>query len=258
MIDKTDLAKRMKTYEAVSKTTLVRRMPVIIRIDGKAFHTFTRGFAKPFDEVLMNAMKETMMYLCREIQGCVLGYTQSDEITLVLIDYKKLDSSAWFDNEVQKICSVVASMATLYFNRIFYEKVIDNPSTWELEHFDLCASYDKAIKKGAMFDARCFNVPKEDVCNNIYWRQLDATRNSIQMVGQANFSHRQLQNKSCSQIQEMLFAEKGINWNDFSTDKKRGSCCIKTDDGWVVDNEIPMFKGDGRKYIEDLIFIEAE
>ena len=258
MIDKTDLAKRMKTYEAVSKTTLVRRMPVIIRIDGKAFHTFTRGFQKPFDENLMESMKATMKCLCREIQGCVLGYTQSDEITLVLIDYKKLDSSAWFDSEVQKICSVVASMATLYFNRIFYEKVVDNPSTWEREHFDLCASYDKAIKKGAMFDARCFNVPKEDVCNNIYWRQLDATRNSIQMVGQANFSHRQLQNKSCAQIQEMLFTEKGVNWNDFSTDKKRGSCCIKTDDGWVIDNEIPIFKGDGRKYIEDLIFIEAE
>lgn len=258
MIDKTDLAKRMKTYEAVSKATLVRRMPVIVRIDGKAFHTFTRGFQKPFDGNLMESMKATMKCLCREIQGCVLGYTQSDEITLVLIDYKKLDSSAWFDNEVQKICSVVASMATLYFNRIFYEKVIDNPSTWKRENFDLCASYDKAIKKGAMFDARCFNVPKEDVCNNIYWRQLDATRNSIQMVGQANFSHRQLQNKSCAQIQEMLFTEKGINWNDFSTDKKRGSCCIKTDDGWVIDNEIPVFKGDGRKYIEDLIFIEAE
>lgn len=258
MIDKTDLAKRMKTYEAVSKATLVRRMPVIVRIDGKAFHTFTRGFQKPFDWNLMESMKATMKCLCRGIQGCVLGYTQSDEITLVLIDYKKLDSSAWFDNEVQKICSVVASMATLYFNRIFYEKVIDNPSTWKRENFDLCASYDKAIKKGAMFDARCFNVPKEDVCNNIYWRQLDATRNSIQMVGQANFSHRQLQNKSCAQIQEMLFAEKGINWNDFSTDKKRGSCCIKTDDGWVIDNEIPIFKGDGRKYIEDLIFIEAE
>lgn len=258
MIDKTDLAKRMKTYEAVSKTTLVRRMPVIARIDGKAFHTFTRGFQKPFDENLMESMKATMKCLCREIQGCVLGYTQSDEITLVLIDYKKLDSSAWFDNEVQKICSVVASMATLYFNRIFYEKVIDNPSTWKRENFDLCASYDKAIKKGAMFDARCFNVPKEDVCNNIYWRQLDATRNSIQMVGQANFSHKQLQNKNCAEIQEMLFTEKGINWNDFSTDKKRGSCCIKTDDGWVIDNEIPIFKGEGRKYIEDLIFIEAE
>lgn len=255
MIDKTDLAKRMKTYEAVSKTTLVRRMPVIIRCDGRCFHSFTRGFAKPFDEVLMTAMKRTMKCLCREVQGCVLGYTQSDEITLVLVDYKKLDSSAWFDNEVQKICSVAASMATMVFNRFFIEEVANYAA---YSAFNLFNAYRKAVAKGAMFDARCFNVPKEDVCNNIYWRQLDATRNSIQMVGQANFSHRQLQNKSCAQIQEMLFTEKGINWNDFSTDKKRGSCCIKTDDGWVIDNEIPIFKGDGRKYIEDLIFIEAE
>lgn len=260
MIDKTDLAKRMKTYEAVSKTTLVRRMPVIMRIDGKSFHTFTRGFEKPFDEVLMTAMKETMRCLCREIQGCVLGYTQSDEITLVLIDYKKLDSSAWFDNEVQKICSVAASMATMAFNNFFSNGVAKYYAYTDSskDTFDLFCTYRKAATKGAMFDARCFNVPKEDVCNNIYWRQLDATRNSIQMVGQANFSHRQLQNKSCAQIQEMLFTEKGINWNDFSTDKKRGSCCIKTDDGWVIDNEIPIFKGDDRKYIEDLIFIEAE
>lgn len=260
MIDKTDLAKRMKTYEAVSKTTLVRRMPVIVRCDGRSFHTFTRGFEKPFDEVLMTAMKRTMKCLCREVQGCVLGYTQSDEITLVLVDYKKLDSSAWFDNEVQKICSVAASMATMAFNRFFSEEVADYAAYSEntVNAFNLFNAYRKAVAKGAMFDARCFNVPKEDVCNNIYWRQLDATRNSIQMVGQANFSHRQLQNKSCAQIQEMLFTEKGINWNDFSTDKKRGSCCIKTDDGWVIDNEIPIFKGDGRKYIEDLIFIEAE
>ena len=260
MIDKTDLAKRMKTYEAVSKTTLVRRMPVIVRIDGRSFHTFTRGFDKPFDEVLMNAMKETMRYLCQNIQGCVLGYTQSDEITLVLVDYKKLDSSAWFDNEVQKICSVAASMATMAFNRFFSEEVADFSDNSDniIHSFDLFNAYRKAVAKGAMFDARCFNVPKEDVCNNIYWRQLDATRNSIQMVGQANFSHKQLQNKSCAQIQEMLFTEKGINWNDFSTDKKRGSCCIKTDEGWVIDNDIPTFKGDGRKYIEDLIFIEAE
>ena len=88
-----DLAKRMKRYEAVSKTTLVTRMPVILRIDGKAFHTLTRGFQKPFDRVLNLSMMETMRFLCKNIQGCVLGYTQSDEITLVLVDYKKLTSN---------------------------------------------------------------------------------------------------------------------------------------------------------------------
>ena len=111
---------RMKTfYEQIPKTKLMRRCPVAIRIDGKAFHTFTRGFQKPFDEVLIKSMQETMKYLCENIQGCVLGYTQSDEITLILVDYKKLTSSAWFDYEVQKICSIAASMATMAFNESF-------------------------------------------------------------------------------------------------------------------------------------------
>ena len=129
-----------------------------------------------------------------------------------------------------------------------------------------------------MFDARCFNIPKEEVTNLIYWRQLDATRNSIQMVGQANFSHKELQSKSCNDIQEMLFQERNINWNDFPTHMKRGSCCVKieptttcakTVDGqvitwaterphWEIDTEIPIFKGEGREYIERLIQPEEE
>ena len=123
-MDNSDLGKRMKEfYEQVPKIRLVRRMPVMIRIDGKAFHTFTRGFQKPFDDVLIKSMQETMKYLCENIQGCVFGYTQSDEITLVLVDYKKLTSSAWFDYEVQKMCSISASMATMIFNKVFSNNV---------------------------------------------------------------------------------------------------------------------------------------
>ena len=118
-MDTSALAKRMKKYEAVPKNTLMRRTPVIIRVDGRAFHTFTKGFQKPFDDVLVRVMQDTMKYLCENIQGCVFGYTQSDEITLILIDYKKLNSEAWFDYEVQKMCSIVASMATMAFNRFF-------------------------------------------------------------------------------------------------------------------------------------------
>ena len=118
------LGARMKeNYENISKTKLLRRTPVAIRIDGKAFHTFTRGFKKPFDDILIKSMEETMLYLCKNIQGCVLGYHQSDEITLILTDYKRFNSDAWFDYEVQKLCSIAASMATLAFNRIFGKKV---------------------------------------------------------------------------------------------------------------------------------------
>ena len=279
-----ELGSRMKEfYESVPKTKLVRRMPVAIRLDGKAFHTFTRGFKKPFDEVLGRTMRETMKYLCENIQGCVFGYTQSDEITLILIDYKKLTSSAWFDYEVQKMCSISASMATMAFNKFFYEAIQD--WYWE-DHLvtnlklpskeNLKDIYIKAAEKGAMFDTRVFNIPKEEVANLIYWRQLDATRNSIQMVGQANFSHSELQNKSCNMIQDMLFTQKGINWNDFPTHLKRGSCCVKNEetttcaktvDGevitwaterphWEIDLKIPIFKGEDRKYINRCILYE--
>ena len=126
MAVKDALGTRMKeNYENVAKSKLVRRMPVAIRIDGKAFHTFTKGFNKPFDKVLMQAMQRTTEYLCKNIQGCVFGYTQSDEISLILVDYKKLNSSAWFDYQVQKMCSVAASMATMAFNKYFLEIVMN-------------------------------------------------------------------------------------------------------------------------------------
>lgn len=265
------LGNRMKrNYEEVYKYRLTRRTPVIIRLDGKAFHTFTRGLKKPFDEIFMKTMQETMKYLCENIQGCVLGYTQSDEITLVLIDYKKLNSDAWFDYEVQKMCSVSASMATWIFNQTFYkesEKFIE--SVCALQDTDIEKDYLEALyncrTKGGMFDARVFNIPREEVTNCIFWRQQDATRNSIQMVGQANFSHKELQGKNCSDIQNMLLTQRNINWNDLPTTQKRGSCCIKKtvylDDfpnpeirnNWVIDDDIPIFKDEGREYIESLI-----
>ena len=285
-----ELSKRMKEfYEQVPKARLVRRMPVAIRIDGKAFHSFTKGFQRPFDEILIRSMQRTMQYLCENIQGCVLGYHQSDEITLILIDYKKLTSSAWFDYEVQKMCSISASMATMAFNKFFAEEV----SAWDKKNGLSCIGYNNADKdpalvklhdtywaayqKGAMFDARCFNIPKEEVANLIYWRQLDATRNSIQMVGQANFSHKELQNKSRNQIQDMLMLERDINWNDLPIYQKRGSCCVKSEvttvfakedeEGnvitgaterphWFIDNNIPIFKGEDREYIDKLIMLE--
>lgn len=285
-----DLGTRMKEfYEQVPKTRLVRRMPVAVRVDGRAFHTFTKGFTRPFDEVLVATMQNTMKYLCQNIQGCVLGYTQSDEITLILVDYHTLTSEAFFNYEIQKMCSIIASMATVAFNKYFCEVV----EYWHDQHFPTnylghqnepydeglmkrYETYNKAANKGAMFDCRVFNIPKEEVTNLIYWRQLDASRNSIQMVGQANFSHKELQGKSCNNIQDMLMTEKGINWNDYPTYVKRGNCCVRMPgevkigigpDGrevccrdwlWNIDLEIPIFKGEGRKYIDELVFIGDE
>ena len=170
-------------------------------------------------------------------------------------------------------------MATMVFNRVF-AKMVDDISIsiqWAdtyssdidkgeiYENLPYIAAYEKAVEKGAMFDARCFNIPKEEVTNLIYWRQLDAIRNSIQMVGQANFSHSELQNKSCKDIQNILMLQKNIiNWNDYPTYKKRGTCIVRrkknmqnTSDKcrteWVIDTDIPMFNGEYREYIEEKI-----
>lgn len=281
-MDKTTLGDRMKNnYENISRYYLTRRMPVIIRIDGKAFHTFTRGFKKPFDDILVSTMQDTMKYLCENIQGCVLGYTQSDEISLVLTDYAELTTDAWFGNNLQKMCSVSASMATLAFNKFFSGRVQEfmydccdefGDDVLPEKQNDYELAHNVYFKKfnAAMFDSRVFTIPKEEVCNYMLWRQQDATRNSIQSVGQANFSQKELHGQSCNNIQDMLMTQKGINWNDYATTLKRGSCCIKVDDGltkydevgnicgytqrskWVIDNEIPIFSQD-RNYIEKLI-----
>lgn len=276
------LGDRMKdSYENRSKTFLTRRVPVIIRLDGKAFHSFTKGFQRPYDSIFHTAMDKTLQYLCENIQGCKFGYTQSDEITLVLTDYETIQTCAWFDNNVQKICSISASMATFAFNKYFAEAVNEefNKSLSSLEvvkqlygntdNFDkVFNNYFNKINKGAMFDSRCFSVPQSEVINCLIWRQQDATRNAIQMLGQTHFSHKQLNEKSTADIQDMLMLEKGINFNDMPVAFKRGVGCYRAEipvtkvvDGetvtvmrhkWILDYNIPIFSQD-REYLSQKI-----
>lgn len=273
-----ELGNRMKNYyEQVSKTKLMRKCPVAIRIDGCHFRTFTKNLNKPFDDIIIKTMQETMKYLCENIQGCILGYTQSDEITLILTDYKNIDSDAWFDYEVEKLCSVSASMATMAFNKAFEKNVKmfehEMVSYYIADYHDQIiqsAIYRKALDKGATFDARCFNIPREEVTNLLYWRQKDAIRNSIQMVGQANFSQEELNHKSREDIKHML-CDKNIVWDVFPKAKRFGSCCIKKEienkstgyngevraieyrTKWIIDDNIPLFKDENRNYIEKLL-----
>ena len=274
---KDSLGDRMKGYENISRSYLTRRVPVIIRLDGKAFHTFTRGMKKPFDPVLTQAMQQTMKSLCENIQGCVFGYTQSDEITLVLTDYATIKTDAWFGYNIQKMTSIAASMATLAFDREFiiaYGQWFDRSFTngeSDLPGFSSLDALYASKRHQALFDARVFSIPKEEVCNCLIWRQQDATRNSIEAVGQAFFSQRELHKKNCNEIQEMLWSNHNINWNNFPTEHKRGSCCVKqsTDTSmndpmnpgktimvtrrkWVIDAEIPIFT-QNRSYIERLL-----
>ena len=268
---KDSLGDRMKAnYENRSKTYLTRRTPVIIRLDGVAFHTFTKGLKKPFDDILIKSMQDTMKYLCENIQGCVLGYTQSDEITLVLIDYANLNTAAWFDYNVQKMCSVAASMASYIFNKTFRELVIrfdqEYGELWN--HSNDSEKYINALWKclevGAFFDARCFNIPKEEVANCLLWRQKDAQRNSVNSLAQSLFSHKELQGKNLTDTKELIKSI-GTDWEQLPSYLKWGSCCIKNSKikgsencnrgRWEVDTNIPLFIGDGRLYVESLIDI---
>lgn len=275
-MDRSDLAKRMKKYESVSKNYLTRRVPAIIRVDGKSFHSFTNGMKIPFDDdVLLESMRQTMMYMCEHIQGCVLGYTQSDEITFILQDYKTIHTQPWFEYNVQKCASIAASMATITFYKYFEANakyfIYNNGENFDKDsdEYRLCQIYKSAINQHTMFDARIFNIPVDDVCNNLIWRQQDAVRNSIQQVGHANFSQKQLYKKSCNEIQDMLMVEKGINWNDYPVHLKRGSCCVRRDrerkipnsnetivtKTWIIDKNIPIFTKD-RDYIEREILLK--
>jgi len=257
-----NLGNRMKTnYEEVFKSKLIRRTPVCLRLDGRSFHTFTRGFKKPFDSILISAMQNTMRYLCANIQGCVFGYTQSDEITLILLDYQTLTTSAWFDYEVQKMCSIASSMATMIFNKEFTRianNYIDNTmEAWNIHDDEkkYMATLKKAMNMGAMFDCRAFNIPKEEVTNLVFWRQQDASKNSVQMVARCYFSQKELNKKNTSEMQDMLHEKFNINWNDFPTEQKRGSACLRGEKGWYIDHEMPILKGEDRAYLDNLIFI---
>jgi tRNA(His) guanylyltransferase len=247
-MSKDTLGDRMKGHESVPKNFLMRWTPVIIRLDGRAFHSFTKRQAikdsltvDPFSEIMKSCMVYTTQLLCSQIQNVKVGYTQSDEISLLLTDWDTNDTQQWFGGNIQKIVSLSAAIATNAFNHTY--------ETYERMAF--CESKP-------MFDSRVFNLPKEEVTNYFIWRQQDASRNSVSMTAQYHFSHKELHKKSNSDKQDMLMLQKGVNWNDIDTWKKRGTCVTKQEidkgngvirSSWVPDMDIPIFTQD-RDYIE--------
>ena len=253
---KDQLGDRMKEfYEDRTRIKLPRRTFTIIRIDGKAFHTYTKGIERPFDDGLIEDMNATTAYLCKNIQGVKFGYVQSDEISLVLTDFDDLGTHAWFDNNLQKMVSVAASMATSEFNRL---RMMRNSKDGALDIREI------ALFKMGQFDARAFQIPFIDEVENYFiWRQQDAVRNSISSVAQSLYSPRELHGVKTDQMQELIF-QKGINWNDYSTRQKRGSVIRKFDvelksgdvtytrSKWKEDTNTPTFTQD-RNYIKSLL-----
>lgn len=204
------LGDRIKSnFESRTRYYLPRRTYTIVRVDGKAFHSYTRGCDRPYDAALMQDMDLTAAALCEAIQGAKLAYVQSDEISILITDFEGNQTEAWFDGNIQKMASISASIATASFNALRWAR---------------SGSVDGEM---AFFDSRIFTIPDPaEVENYFIWRQQDATRNSISMAAHACFPHDELEGVSSDHLQEMLWSRKGINWNDYPEGCKRGRCVV--------------------------------
>jgi len=231
-----DLGDRIKLYEHSFSQVLPIRLPVIIRVDGRSFHRFTRGMKKPFDDDFRDAMAKTAMVLCKEISGAKIAYSQSDEISILLTNDDSIETQPWFRNEINKLVSISASLATVAFNRLIIEK-------WR--------------EKYPHFDSRVFIIPSDDINNYFVWRQKDWERNSLNMLARSHFSQKQIHGLKRDEIHEKLWKEKSVNWNDLPTKHKRGICVIPDVKGWKIDEEIPIFTQD-RKFISSLLVKDGE
>lgn len=254
------LGTRMKTYERAASQILPPRMPVIIRVDGRAFHTYTRKCVRPWDPQFATIMLRTATRLCEEIQGAELAYVQSDEISILVHGYKKFDSQPWFDNKIQKIVSVAAGIASSSFT---YEVCSKQATTVAL-----------AVSGPAVFDARAFVLPEADICNYFVWRQKDAIRNSIQSLARSLFSQKKCHKKSSVDLLDMCTRE-GADWAELPLHQQRGACVVKQREitevripgkmdpidvprsVWKVDFKIPLFS-ETRDYIESHLVLEEE
>jgi tRNA(His) guanylyltransferase len=255
-----NLGNRMKSFEDVFRQYLPIRMPVILRIDGKNFHGYTKSCKRPVDDNLVDVMNLTAIELCKEVQGCQLAYVQSDEISLLITNYQTHETQSWFHNNVQKMVSVAAGIASSTFTF----------NSWRIWMGGVMAPVGLESIKPAVFDARAFVLPKEEVCNYYLWRQKDSERNSVQMLARSLYSHKECNNKNNSELQEMIH-QKGQNWNDLPTSQKRGRCIVKNTlikptpnpktgetvmaerTEWIVNNNIPVFSKD-RRFIDRYVY----
>lgn len=201
-----DLGNRMKQYESKEDSILIQGLPIVIRLDGRAFHSFTHGLKRPFDDDFRSLMVETTRKLVEETNA-VVGYTQSDEISLILLP----ETQQYFGGRVNKINSLLGAFASVWFNHFYQENWFKFPNV------------PGNVLRKAYFDCRCFNVPTlNEAANHMLWREIDATKNSISAAAQAYFSPTQLDKLNSKQKQELLFQEKQINWNDYPTMHKKG------------------------------------
>lgn len=240
---KDEIGDRMKQfYENRTCFFLPRRTYTIIRVDGKAFHTYTKGLEQPFDAGLIEDIDATASYLCKNIQGAKFAFVQSDEISILLTDFDKIDTDAWFDGNIRKMASVAASLATSKFNQLRQLRYIKAKFDEGITNITYRWMELLSKLKVAEFDARVFIIPCDyEVENYFIWRQQDAVRNSISSVALSLYSHKELEGVNGNRKQEMIFL-KGINWNDYAPKLKRGRFIQKLPFATEMDENNPNSK----------------
>jgi len=239
------LGDRMKAREASAGNLLPPRMPAVLRVDGRAFHTFTRGFDSPFDGIIEACMDRVATALCEEIGTARLAYGQSDEVSVLLVDYANLGTEQWFGGRRSKMESTAASIATAAFNEALHEAWLSslNPDRSRFLRSKLFRAH---------FDARVFPVPTDDAINYFFWRQRDAVRNSVLTAGQASLPRRQMHGMKCDDVKVAL-AELGRPWEELPVRRQRGFAVARapssrTTSAWTIDREPPVF-GEDRAYV---------
>jgi len=257
------LGDRMKSnYESCTRTFLPRRNYTLIRVDGRAFHTLTRTMEKPFDQGFICAMNATAEYLCQNIMGAQFAFTQSDEISVLVTDFARIGTEAWYGNNLQKMCSVSAGLATEAFNKSrilnFIKSFNWNNSLYNeySKSEELLNSLEHYISWG-VFDSRVFQIPQRtEVINYFRWRQQDTVRNSISSVAHSLYSQKELQGKNSSQLQELIF-QKGTNWNELDAGLKRGRVTVKTSDGrgFLTHGAPDFIKEDGISFMSEKVLV---
>jgi tRNA(His) 5'-end guanylyltransferase len=247
------LGDRMKRYQEVFDQKLLIKTPILIHLDGKAFHTFCRGLIKPFDQMLMDTMDYTANQLVAGIQGCKLAYVQSDEISLLLTDWENYETDQWFDGRVQKITSISAAIATFEFNKMwqFNAKSFGDEQNLYPIVDEAQAEAEKVRRKmkQGLFDSRAFNLPHHEVGNWFIWRQNDWRRNSVQMLARSHFSHKSLQNMKTSEMIEIL-KNVGASWESLSEREQNGATIYRGNGNKIVKDCSIKFK-ENREFIKE-------
>lgn len=252
----TSLEKELFTYENQYQQHLQTKVPVFIKIKGKAFGTFTKGFQKPYDQIFAAAMHRTMKALCESVQGCVFGYAAADEIILIVTDYKHWNSVPWLNYDTALMNSTIAATASFEFNNAFHDELSKAKENDTITDY---SAYDVAAQSYAILTSRCFNVPEERVCDIMFWLQCDNRRNAIQKLARLHIDRKTLIGMCNDEIIEMLKIDHDVDWGNTPSAFQVGVACAKSFKDtlqksiWEIDTSMPMLNDENRAYLSNIL-----